>query len=335
MHILLTGGTGYIGSHTAVKLIEEGYTVTIFDNLSNSKKEVLSRIEQITGIRPGFEQIDLRDECSLDSGFKQKHFDAVIHFAGLKSVSESVKKPLETYENNLFSTLNLLKVMAQHKVYNLIFSGSATVYANPETLPIEETNILGSNCPYGRTKLMIEEILQDLSVSNPDWKIQILRYFNPVGAHPSGLIGEDPNGIPNNLFPYISRVALGLYTVLEIFGSDYDTPDGTCIRDYIHVEDLAGGHLSSLARIFDSQGVEVYNLGTGTGYSVMEVVKTFSKAIDKEIPYVLSGRRQGDLPVSYANPAKAEQVLGWKSAKTLFEMCRDAWNWQVKNPKGY
>ncbi|MBN2830381.1 MAG: UDP-glucose 4-epimerase GalE [Candidatus Cloacimonetes bacterium] len=334
-NILLTGGTGYIGSHTAVELLNAGYHVTIFDNLSNSKIEVLSRIEIITGAMPEFEQIDLRDEAELSKGFDKYSFDAVIHFAGLKSVGESVTNPLDTYENNLLSTIYLLKVMRKKAVLNLIFSGSATVYAIPETLPIKENNVLGADCPYGRSKLMIEEILTDLSVSDPEWKIQILRYFNPVGAHPTGLIGEDPSGIPSNLFPYLSRVAQGVYKELKIFGSDYKTSDGTCIRDYIHVVDLAKGHLSTLSRLDHSSGMEIFNLGTGHGYSVLEVVKAYEKASGIKIPYIFTERRKGDIPISYADPTKAEHLLGWKAEKTIDDMCKDAWNWQTKNPNGY
>ncbi|MDP8231339.1 MAG: UDP-glucose 4-epimerase GalE, partial [Candidatus Zophobacter franzmannii] len=307
--------------------------VTIFDNLTNSKLEVLSRIEKITGVKPAFELIDLRNITALRASFDIYKFDAVIHFAGSKSVEESVNNPLDTYENNLLSTLNLLNVMKRFDVKQLIFSSSATVYSQAKQFPIPETSPLGTSCPYGESKLMIENILNDLYKSDNSWNIRMLRYFNPVGAHQSGLIGENPTGAPSNLFPLITGYISGKYKQFKVFGSDYDTKDGTCIRDYIHVVDLAKGHLKTLSHLKNSTGLDIFNLGTGDGFSVLEVIKAFSKVIDKDIPYQVSERRDGDIPVSYADATKAKKILDWNATLTLEDMCRDAWNWQKQNNK--
>ncbi|MCL2174289.1 UDP-glucose 4-epimerase GalE [Candidatus Saccharibacteria bacterium] len=335
MKVLLTGGTGYIGSHTAVELVKSGDEVMIVDNLSNSKLEVLNRIEKITGVRPAFYEVDLRDADKLDQVFQEHEFDVVIHFAGLKAVGESVDKPLEYYDNNINATIVLVQTMLKHGVKKIIFSSSATVYGNPSELPLKETSQVGVGLtnPYGWTKFMIEQILSDVAVANPDFSVTSLRYFNPIGAHDSGLIGEDPSGIPNNLLPYVSQVAVGKLPELNVFGDDYDTPDGTGVRDYIHVVDLVRGHIAALGHM--SPGVTVYNLGTGQGVSVLEIVKAFEEASGKPVPYKIVGRRPGDIASCYASAEKALRELGWKTEKTLLEACRDSWNWQSKNPDGY
>ena len=335
MKILVTGGAGYIGSHTSVQLLEAGYDIVIADNLCNSSEEAVHRIAQLTGKEPAFYKIDLRNETALDQIFSEHKIDAVIHFAGLKAVGESVAKPIEYYENNLGSTLSLCKIMTKHGVKKIVFSSSATVYGKPDSVPIREDFPLSCTNPYGQTKLMIEQILQDLYVSDPQWNIALLRYFNPVGAHKSGMIGEDPKGIPNNLVPYIAQVAIGKLDHLRVFGSDYDTPDGTGVRDYIHVEDLANGHLKALEKLNSNVGVVIYNLGTGHGYSVLDMVKAFEKACGKTIPYELCDRRPGDIATCYADPQKAKKELGFEALRGLDEMCEDTWRWQQQNPNGY
>ncbi|RQW00387.1 UDP-glucose 4-epimerase GalE [candidate division KSB1 bacterium] len=333
--MLVTGGTGYIGSHTVVELLNAGYHVIIVDNLKNSKSAVLDRIERITQKRPIFYKIDLRHKDELYNLFLSHTFDAVIHFAGLKAVGESTEIPLEYYHNNIVGALYLCELLNQFNIKKLVFSSSATVYGDPHKVPIEETWPLAATNPYGRTKLMIEEILRDLCNSNAEWRIAILRYFNPVGAHPSGLIGEDPNGIPNNLMPYITQVAIGKQKRLSVFGTDYATPDGSGVRDYIHVVDLAIGHLRALEHLQTEHGVEAYNLGTGRGYSVFEIIKAFEKSSGKKIPYTITDRRPGDIAMCYANPDKAQKKLKWNAVKDLNHMCADAWRWQSKNPNGY
>ncbi len=335
MNVLVTGGAGYIGSHTCVQLLEEGHDIVIVDNLCNSSEESVHRIADLTGKTPVFYCFDLRDEAKLDEVFKKHPIDAVIHFAGLKAVGESVEKPLAYYENNIGSTLSLCKVMGKNGVKKIVFSSSATVYGNPATVPIREDFPLSCTNPYGRTKLMIEEILRDLYVSDSEWDIALLRYFNPVGAHKSGMIGEDPKGIPNNLMPYITQVAIGKLECLRVFGNDYDTPDGTGVRDYIHVLDLADGHLKALKKLTEHPGVVTYNLGTGHGYSVLDMVKAFEKACGKPLPYQIHPRRPGDIATCYADPQKAKEELGFIAGHGLDEMCADAWNWQQKNPNGY
>ena len=327
MKLLLTGGTGYIGSHTAIELINQGYDVEIVDNLYNSKKEVLDSIEKITGKKPKFYQVDLLDYDKLDEIFKNTHYDGVIHFAGLKAVAESVEKPLRYYENNLGTTLNLLKAMEKYGVNKIIFSSSATVYGDQDGVKLTEDNQtgLGITNPYGQTKYMIEQILNDASVANPNLEVAILRYFNPVGAHHSGLIGEDPNDIPNNLMPIIMKVATGEIKKLQIYGDDYDTPDGTGMRDFIHVVDLAKGHVATLSKI--KPGVSVYNLGTGKATSVMEMVKAFEKAAGRELPYEIAGRRPGDLAKIFADPTKAEKELGWHAELTIEDAMKDTINY--------
>ncbi len=336
MSILVTGGAGYIGSHTVVELLERGCDTVIVDNLCNSSAKSLERVEQITGRRPVFYEKDVRDEAALDEIFKKEKIEAVIHFAGLKAVGESVAKPLEYYRNNLESTLALCSAMRRNGCRNLIFSSSATVYGDPASVPIDESFPLHTTNPYGATKLMIEDILRDVAAADPQWHIILLRYFNPVGAHESGLIGEDPKGIPNNLTPYITQVAIGKLKELSVFGDDYDTPDGTGVRDYIHVVDLAKGHVAALDRlkVMDG-GAEVYNLGTGEGYSVLQVLHAFEKAVGAPIAYRIAPRRPGDIAQCYASTEKAEKILHWKAEKGIDEMCRDAWNWQKKNPNGY
>ena len=335
MKILVTGGAGYIGSHTVLELLDAGHEVVVVDNLSNSKEEALRRVEELTGKSVTFYKIDLLDEAGLDTIFSDHTIDAVIHFAGLKAVGESVEKPLFYYENNLAGTVILCKVMARHGVKELVFSSSCTVYGEPETVPITEDFPLAAYSPYGRTKWMIEMMLQDLYASDKAWNIILLRYFNPVGAHKSGRIGEDPNGIPNNLVPYITQVAVGKLPSLRIFGDDYPTPDGTCIRDYIHVVDLALGHLKALAKLTENPGAVAYNLGTGDGSSVLDVVAACERAFGKEIPREISGRRAGDVTAAYANPKKAREELGWQAELSLDEMCADSWRWQLQNPNGY
>lgn len=335
MLILVTGGAGYIGSHTCVKLLQAGHEVIVIDNLSNSKTKVLRRIEAITGKKVVFYKTDLLDESAMDAIFAAHSVDAVIHFAGLKAVGESVEQPLRYYHNNVTGTIILSQVMARHGVKRMVFSSSATVYGIPASVPISENFPTSAINPYGRTKLMIEEILRDLQVSDPEWSIVLLRYFNPIGAHESGTMGEDPNGIPNNLMPFITQVAVGKREQLSVFGNDYATHDGTGVRDYIHVQDLSQGHLKALEKLENTTGVKTYNLGTGTGYSVLDLVNTFKKTTDREIPYEVAPRRPGDIDACYADPALAEKELGWKAEKTIEDMCRDSWRWQQKNPEGY
>jgi len=335
--ILVTGGAGYIGSHTCVELLEAGYDVVVVDNLCNSCRESLKRVEEIAGKPITFYEVDLLDEPALDVVFQNEKIDGVIHFAGLKAVGESVYKPLEYYHNNITGTLILCDVMRRHGCKSIVFSSSATVYGNPAFVPITEECPKGEiTNPYGHTKGMLEQILTDLHTADPEWKVMLLRYFNPIGAHKSGRIGEDPKGIPNNLFPYITQVAVGKLECLGIFGNDYDTPDGTCVRDYIHVVDLADGHVKALDKLSKEQGgVWIYNLGTGRGFSVLDVVQAFEDVNDLKINYVFKGRRAGDVPQCYADPAKAEKELGWKAKNGIREMCQDAWRWQKNNPGGY
>ncbi|WP_174614878.1 UDP-glucose 4-epimerase GalE [Virgibacillus ihumii] len=335
MNILVTGGTGYIGSHTTIELLNEGHDVIIADNLANSNKLVLERIKEISGRGVAPYYIDLLNKEELNQIFKENTIDAVIHFAGYKAVGESVKEPLKYYKNNLMSTINLCEVMEENSVYNLIFSSSATVYGNPDKNPIQESFPTAAHNPYGQTKLMIEKILMDVAAVNDNWNISLLRYFNPVGAHSSGKIGEDPNGTPNNLMPFITQVAVGKLDELKVFGNDYDTTDGTGVRDYIHVVDLANGHLKALEQIEKNDGLEIFNLGTGRGYSVLEVVDAFEKASGKDIPYKIVERRPGDIATCYADPSKALKELDWKAEKGIYDMCKDAWNWQENNPNGY
>ncbi|MCL1950273.1 MAG: UDP-glucose 4-epimerase GalE [Turicibacter sp.] len=335
MAVLVTGGTGYIGSHTVIQLVNAGENVIILDNLSNSSAKVLDRIQQITGKEIKFYQKDLRNVAEIEEVFQGEKIDSVIHFAALKAVGESVAKPLEYYSNNLTGTLNLLQVMKKYGVRNFVFSSSATVYGNPASNPITEDFPLSTTNPYGATKLMIEDVLRDMCKADATWNVAILRYFNPVGAHISGLIGEEPSGIPNNLMPYITKVAVGKLEALSIFGDDYETSDGTGVRDYIHVEDLADGHLKALDKLAGNPGLVTYNLGTGNGYSVLDLVNAFSKASGKEIPYKIADRRPGDIAACYANPSKAEQELGWKAKFDVQAMCEDSWRWQEGNPEGY
>lgn len=335
MEVLVTGGAGYIGSHTCVELLNNGHDVIIVDNLSNSKPEVINRIKELTGKDFKFYKADILNKKEIEQIFNENNIEAVIHFAGLKAVGESVELPLKYYYNNVTGTLVLCEVMQKHNVKKMVFSSSATVYGKPKTVPITEDFPLSATNPYGRTKLMIEEILRDIYISDNDWSIALLRYFNPIGAHESGRIGEDPNGIPNNLMPYITQVAIGKRERLNVFGDDYDTHDGTGVRDYIHVVDLAKGHLKALEKVMATKGVEAYNLGTGVGYSVLDVVRKFEKVTGKKIPYVITSRRPGDIDKCYADPTKAFKELGWKAEKTLEDMCRDAWNWQRNNPDGY
>ncbi|WP_318505211.1 UDP-glucose 4-epimerase GalE [Bacillus sp. T3] len=335
MAILITGGAGYIGSHTTVELLEAGYDIIVVDNMSNSKKESLTRVSQITGQRFKFYNIDLLDEGKLEKVFLDNSIDAVVHFAGFKAVGESVKLPLSYYHNNIASSLILFRIMKKYYVKKLVFSSSATVYGIPETVPISEEFPLSALNPYGRTKLMIEEILRDLNASDPSWSIALLRYFNPIGAHGSGLIGEDPQGIPNNLMPYITQVAVGKLKELQVYGNNYPTKDGTGVRDYIHVVDLAKGHLQALKKVFSNIGINAYNLGTGNGYSVLEMVAAFEKASGVKIPYKIVNPRQGDAAICYADPTKAKMDLDWVAEKGIEEMCKDSWRWQSKNPRGY
>ncbi|MCP3761396.1 UDP-glucose 4-epimerase GalE [Domibacillus sp. A3M-37] len=335
MAILVTGGAGYIGSHTCVELLNSGYELVVVDNLSNSKVDSLVRVKQLTGKDFRFYQTDLINQERLEKVFTENEIEAVIHFAGLKAVGESVQIPIHYYHNNITSTLILCKVMQKYGVKKLVFSSSATIYGIPEQVPISEDFPLGATNPYGGTKLMIEEILRDLYVSDNRWSIALLRYFNPIGAHKSGRIGEDPNGIPNNLMPYITQVAVGKLKELKVFGNNYQTPDGTGIRDYIHVVDLALGHLKALEKIIADSGVNAYNLGTGTGYSVLDMVSAFEKAFGGKIPYTIVEPRPGDVGVCYANPSKARKELGWEAKKGIEEMCTDSWRWQSNNPNGY
>ncbi|ABA89045.1 UDP-glucose/UDP-N-acetylglucosamine 4-epimerase [Syntrophotalea carbinolica DSM 2380] len=333
--VLVTGGAGFIGSHTVVELLQAGYEVVVVDNLSNSSAVALDRIAQITGRNPTFEKVDICNRESLWLVFSKHRPHAVIHFAGLKAVGESVEKPLSYYQNNISGTVVLCEVMAEFGVKQLVFSSSATVYGNPSSLPIREDFPLSATNPYGRTKLFIEEMLRDLYASDTTWRIALLRYFNPVGAHPSGLIGEDPQGTPNNLFPFITQVAVGRRKRLTIFGSDYPTPDGTGVRDFIHVVDLVQGHLKALKRIEIDSGFVTCNLGTGKGYSVMEVVRSFEQVSGVTIPCQVAGRRSGDISACYADPSFAEDELGWRASRSLDEMCSDGWRWQRMNPNGY
>lgn len=337
MAILVTGGAGFIGSHTCVELLQAGYEVVVVDNLVNSSRESLKRVQELTGKKVTFYEVDILDEKKLNRVFDQEKIEAVIHFAGLKAVGESVYKPLEYYHNNLTGTLILCDCMRKHGVKNIVFSSSATVYGNPAFVPITEECPMGEiTNPYGRTKAMLEQILTDLHTADPEWNVMLLRYFNPIGAHESGRMGENPKGIPNNLLPYITQVAIGKLVCLGVFGNDYDTPDGTCVRDYIHVMDLANGHVKALDKMMNEKGgVSIYNLGTGIGYSVLDVINAFEKANNLKINYVFKTRRAGDVPQCYADPSKAEKELGWKTTRDLETMCRDSWRWQKNNPNGY
>ena len=336
MKILVTGGTGFIGSHTCVELLNSGYDVVIADNLYNSKALVVDRIETITGKRPAFYELDICDREALNALFDKEDIDAAIHFAGYKAVGESTQKPIEYYHNNIESTLVLCDVMRKHGVKKIVFSSSATVYGDPAFVPITEECPLGETTnPYGATKSMQERILTDIWRSDNEWQVMLLRYFNPIGAHASGLIGEDPKGIPNNLLPYVAQVASGKRECIHVFGNDYDTPDGTGIRDYIHVVDLAKGHVKAIEGMETLPGVQIFNLGTGNGYSVLDIIKAFSAACGRDLPYVIDPRRPGDVAQCYSDPAKAREVLGWTAEYNIEDMCRDAWNWQSKNPTGY
>lgn len=336
MTIFVTGGTGYIGSHTTLALLQAGLDVVVLDNLSNSTSESLVRVAEIAGREPTFVQGDICNRALLDSVFSQHTVSAVLHFAGLKAVGESVREPLSYYENNVAGTVTLCQAMGAAGVHRLVFSSSATVYGVPSSMPIREDMPTGnSTTPYGRSKLIIEEILRDLVVSDPRWSVALLRYFNPVGAHESGRIGEDPNGIPNNLLPYIAQVAVGKLAELSVFGNDYSTPDGTGVRDYIHVVDLADGHLRALQTIMHQSGVNVWNLGTGQGYSVLEMIRAFERASGRSVPYRIAPRRVGDIAACWADPAKAARELGWRAQRGLDEMMCDAWRWQLRNPHGY
>lgn len=335
MSILITGGAGYIGSHTCIELIDSDYEIIIVDNFSNSNPKVLKRIEELTRKKLIFYEINLLDRKKLERIFSDNTIEAVIHFAGLKAVGESVSSPLKYYYNNITGTIILCEVMKKYGIKKLVFSSSATVYGLPSSIPTTEDLPLNATNPYGRTKLMIEEILNDLYKSDNEWSIAILRYFNPIGAHESGKIGEDPNGIPNNLMPYITQVALGRRDKLYVFGSDYNTHDGTGVRDYIHVVDLAKGHIKALAKLSESNGIRIYNLGTGIGYSVFDIIKNFISVTGQDVPYILTDRRPGDIDRCYADPTKANRELGWIAKRNIEDMCRDAWRWQVNNPDGY
>ena len=338
--VLVTGGCGFIGSHTVVCLLEQGYQVVVVDDLSNSSEKVLDRIDTIVGDeaaeRLTFVRADVNDRDALDAIFDAFDIDRVIHFAGFKAVGESVQKPIEYYSNNIGSTLTLVDVMRQHGCKSIVFSSSATVYGDPDALPLtEDSPKKPATNPYGWTKWMIEEILRSLTIADPEWDVVLLRYFNPIGAHPSGLMGEDPKGIPNNLLPYVAQVAVGRRDAVHVFGDDYDTPDGTGVRDYIHVMDLAAGHVAALAWMDGKTGCEVFNLGTGRGTSVLEIVKAFSDACGRELPYVIEPRRAGDVTANYADCTKAKEMLGWEAQYDIADMCRDGWNWQSHNPNGY
>lgn len=337
MSILVTGGAGFIGSHTCVELLNAGYDVVVVDNLYNASKKALDRVEQITGKKVTFYEADILDRDALNAIFDKEQIDSVIHFAGYKAVGESVRKPIEYYYNNITGTLILCDVMRNHGVKNIVFSSSATVYGDPAFIPITEECPKGKiTNPYGQTKGMLEQVLTDIYVSDPEWRVVLLRYFNPIGAHKSGLIGEDPKGIPNNLVPYVAQVAIGKLKCLGVFGNDYDTPDGTGVRDYIHVVDLAKGHVAAIKKVEATEpGVLIYNLGTGKGYSVLDVVHAFEKACGKEIPYEIKPRRAGDIATCYADPTKAKNELGWVAEYGIEEMCEDSWRWQTMNPNGY
>lgn len=336
MRILVTGGAGYIGSHTCVELLNEGYEVVVMDNLYNSSEKALDRVEQITGKKVTFYNADLLDRAAIKNIFENEKIDAVIHFAGLKAVGESVRKPIEYYTNNIAGTLVLVDEMRNHGVKNIIFSSSATVYGDPAQIPITEECPKGTPTnPYGWTKSMLEQVLTDIHTSDPEWNVILLRYFNPIGAHKSGLIGEDPKGIPNNLLPYVAQVAIGKLESIGVFGNDYDTPDGTGVRDYIHVVDLARGHVKAIQKLADKEGVSIYNLGTGNGSSVLDVIHAFEKACGHELKYVIKERRAGDIATCYAKCDKAKEELGWEAEYGIEEMCADSWNWQSQNPNGY
>lgn len=335
MKILVTGGAGFIASHTNVELLNAGYDVVVVDNLVNSSRESVARVEELTGKKISFYEEDLLNEKAIDAIFEKENIDSVIHFAALKAVGESCQIPLRYFDNNLTGTLNLLKVMERHGVKSIVFSSSATVYGKPESVPIREDFPLSVSNPYGRTKLIIEDMLRDIYKSDNEWDIALLRYFNPIGAHESGMIGENPHGIPNNLLPYVAKVAAGQLECVNVFGDDYDTPDGTGVRDYIHVVDLATGHIKALEKLVTHPGLVTYNLGTGVGYSVLDIIKNFEKACGKEIPYKITPRRPGDIDMCYADPAKAKKELGWEATRSIDKMCEDAWRWQTKNPNGY
>ena len=335
MKILVTGGAGYIGSHTCVELLNAGYEIIVADNFSNSRPQVLKKIQEITNKKLKFYEMDILDKIAVEKVFFENKIDAVIHFAALKAVGESVKNPISYYHNNITGTLILCEMMNKYNVKKMVFSSSATVYGMPKSVPIREDFPLSATNPYGNTKLIIEEILQDLYISDTNWSIALLRFFNPIGAHESGKIGENPNGIPNNLMPYITQVAVGSREKLSVYGDDYDTPDGTGVRDYIHVVDLARAHLKALEKIINTTGVEPYNIGTGIGYSVLDLVNNFEKATNMKIPYIILNRRLGDIDKCYADPTKAKEVLNWSCEKNIEDMCRDAWRFQVNNPNGY
>ncbi|MCI5740518.1 MAG: UDP-glucose 4-epimerase GalE [Lachnospiraceae bacterium] len=336
MSILVTGGAGFIGSHTCVELLENGYEVVVVDNLCNASEESLKRVEQITGKKVTFYKGDILDKEFLNQVFEKEEIESCIHFAGLKAVGESVEKPWEYYHNNITGTLVLTEVMKKHGVKKMIFSSSATVYGSPKEIPITEECPKGTcTNPYGWTKSMLEQILTDMQKADPEWNIVLLRYFNPIGAHPTGLMGENPNGVPNNLMPYITQVAIGKLACLGVFGNDYDTPDGTGVRDYIHVVDLAKGHVKALKKLEENGGLSVYNLGTGVGYSVLDIVKNFEEANGVKIPYEIKPRRAGDIATCYSDASKAKRELDWEAEYGILEMCRDSWNWQKKNPNGY
>ena len=335
MKILVTGGAGYIGSHTCIELLNAGYEIVVLDNLDNSCEKSLDVVKEITGKDFPFYEVDLLDYEATNKVFEEHKFDAVIHFAGLKAVGESTKIPIRYYHNNITGTLHLIDIMEKHEVYNLVFSSSATVYGMPKTVPITEDFPTSTTNPYGATKLMIENILKDVYASNDKWSITLLRYFNPIGAHKSGKLGEDPKGIPNNLLPYVAQVAVGKLEYIHVFGNDYDTPDGTGVRDYIHVVDLAIGHLKAIEHRTNISGVHTYNLGTGNGYSVLDVIHAFEKACGKELPYKIEARRPGDIGECYANAVKAKEELHWTATREIAEMCEDAWRWQSNNPNGF
>ena len=335
LKILVTGGAGFIASHTNVELLNAGYDVVVVDNLVNSSRESVARVEELTGKKISFYEEDLLNEKAIDAIFEKENIDSVIHFAALKAVGESCQIPLRYFDNNLTGTLNLLKVMEKHGVKSIVFSSSATVYGKPESVPIREDFPLSVSNPYGRTKLIIEDMLRDIYKSDNEWDIALLRYFNPIGAHESGMIGENPHGIPNNLLPYVAKVAAGQLECVNVFGDDYDTPDGTGVRDYIHVVDLATGHIKALEKLVTHPGLVTYNLGTGVGYSVLDIIKNFEKACGKEIPYKITPRRPGDIDMCYADPTKAKEELGWEATRSIDKMCEDAWRWQTKNPNGY